>query len=729
MIVGQRLPRRDAPDKVQGTAAYVADLHFTGALQAAVLRSPHPHARIVRLDVGEARTLPGVRGVLTAKDIPGENLVPLFQPDWPVLATDVVRHVGEAVAIVAAEDAEALGRAMAAIEVEYEPLAPVLDAEAARKARALLAEWKVRRGEATVALSRSDLVVVEGTYHLPAQEHAYLETQGAVALPDGSGGVVVHASVASPSYLQRTVASLTGLDLNRVRVVQAVTGGSFGGKEESAALPGAQAALLALKTGRPVRLLLSRSEDMATTSKRHAARVRMRTGATRDGHLIAAEVDLLLDGGAYATLSPAVLFRAAVHACGPYRVPNVRIDAYAVRTNRVPAGSFRGLGVPQVAFAAESQMDLLAEKLGVDPLDLRRRNALAEGDETITGQKLTSSVGLKDVLARVAEASDWSRRRKAYAEASGPVRRGIGVAAGYFGIGLGALGKHNNSAGASIVIAPDGSVTVAVGTTEVGQGTTTAITQIAADALGCPVEVVRVVEGDTSRVAESGPTSASRATVMSGNAVRYAARKIREAMDPVVSGADLAWRDAVFACVRNQIGLAAQGWAIPPETTFDASSGQGDPFMAYTFSAAVVEVEVDTETGEARVLRVVSGHDAGRIVNPAGAEGQVEGGVVQALGYALLEQAAEKDGRMLNDRLDRYVLPTTMDAPETKPVFVEHAWAWGPHGAKGLGDSPMVATAPAVTAAIAQAAGVRIDRLPATPERVLAAIREKAGAR
>src|SRR5262249_28147184 len=364
--------------------------------------------RILRLDAAEARTLPGVRAVLTAKDVPGENLVPLFQPDWPVLAADVVRHVGEPVAIVAAEDAFALRRGIAAIEVEYQPLDPVLDPEAARRARAVLAEWKVRRGEASVALSRSDLVVVQGTYHVPAQDHAYLEPQGAVALPDGAGGVVVHASVESPSYLQRTVASLTGLDLNRVRVVQAVTGGSFGGKEEAAALPGAQAALLALKTGRPVRLLLSREEDMAATSKRHSARLRMRTGATRDGHLIAAEVDLLFDGGAYATLSPAVLFRAAVHACGPYRAPNVRVDALARRTNRVPAGSFRGLGVPQVAFAAESQMDALAEKLGIDPLELRRRNALAEGDETITGQRLTASVGLKDVLARVAEVADWS---------------------------------------------------------------------------------------------------------------------------------------------------------------------------------------------------------------------------------------------------------------------------------------------------------------------------------
>ncbi len=408
-----------------------------------------------------------------------------------------------------------------------------------------------------------------------------------IALPDGSGGVVVHGSLECPFLVQRAVASATGLDLNRVRVVQTVTGGGFGGKEESAAPPAAQAAVLALVTGRPVRLLFTREEDMAAASKRHPARIRLKLGATRDGHLFAADVDVLLDGGAYATVSPAVLLRAAVHACGPYRVPNVKVDARVVRTHKVPCGAFRGLGVPQVVFAVESHINLLAERLDMDPLDLRLRNALAEGDETITGQRLTASVGLKDVLTQVAEASDWARKRKAYATGSGPVRRGIGLAAGYFGVGLGSLGKHRNPAGASLVVSPDGSVTVAVGTTDFGQGTVTVLVQIAAESLGCPVELVRLVESDTSRVPDSGPTSASRGTVMSGNAIRDAAEKIRAAMEPVVGGGGLAWRDAVFACVKNQVGLAAHGWAVPPETTFDPLSGQGEPYIGYSFSAVV----------------------------------------------------------------------------------------------------------------------------------------------
>jgi CO/xanthine dehydrogenase Mo-binding subunit len=718
LIVGQRQRRRDAPDKVKGAAVYVPDLAYAGTLVAAVLRSPHAHARITELDATPARSLPGVRAVLTGADLPGENLVPLLQADWPVLAGEFVRHVGEAVALVAAEDAESARRALGAIAVEYQPLVATLDPERALAAGEVMAHYKIRRGEASVALSRSDLVVVEETYHTPWQSHVALETQGALAMPDGADGVVVHAALESPFTVQRAVASATGLDLNRVRVVQAVTGGGFGGKEEGAALPAAQAAVLALATGRPVRLLFSREEEMAATGKRHAARIRMKTGATRDGHLFAAEIDVLLDGGAYATVSPAVLFRSAVHAAGPYRVPNVRVDARVVRTHKVPAGSFRGLGVPQVAFAAESQMDQLAERLGLDPLELRLRNALAEGDETITGQRLTASVGLKDVLLRVAEASDLARRREAYAADSGPVRRGIGLAAGYFGIGLGSLGKHGNPAGASIIVSPDGSVSVAVGTADAGEGRSTALVQIAAESLGCPLELVRLVESDTSRVPDSGPSSASRGTVMSGNAVRDAALKIRAAMEPVVGEGGLAWRDAVFACVKNQVGLAAQGWAVPPESTFDAVSGQGEPFAAYTFSAATVEVEVDTETGETRVLRVVSGHDAGRIINPAAAEGQVEGGLVQALGYALLEEHRLEDGRVRDDSLSSYVVPTALDAPETKAVFVEHALPWGPFGAKGLSDSTVVAVPPAAAAAVAQAAGVRLAEIPMTPERI-----------
>jgi CO/xanthine dehydrogenase Mo-binding subunit len=455
----------------------------------------------------------------------------------------------------------------------------------------------------------------------------------------------------------------------------------------------------------------------------------MKLAATREGLLVAADVDYLLDGGAYATLSPVVLFRGTVHACGPYRVPNVRVDARVVRTHKVPCGAFRGFGEPQIVFGSESLMDELAVALRLDPLELRKRNALDVGDETITGHKLESSVGFRDVLDRVADASDWKRKRAAFAEDKGTVRRGLGLACSYYGVGLGAMGKHLNPAGANVVVAADGSVTVAVGTTEIGQGMVAVLTQITAEALGCPPELVRVVEADTSRVPDSGPTVASRTTVMSGNAIKDAARRIREAMAGVEAAEGQPWRESVALAVKHQVGLAAHGWAVPPATTFDAATGQGQPYICYSFSANVVEAEVDTETGETRVLRVVSGHDCGKVVNPTTGEGQIEGGVVQGLGYALVEEHHLRDGQILNDQFSTYIIPTPMDIPEIQSLIVEHEYPWGPYGAKGLGETPIIAVAPAVTAAIAHAAGVRIAEIPATPERVWGALQagKKAG--
>jgi CO/xanthine dehydrogenase Mo-binding subunit len=486
----------------------------------------------------------------------------------------------------------------------------------------------------------------------------------------------------------------------------------------------AQAALLAAATGRSVRLLLSRREEMTATSRRHPARVRVRVGATREGHLIGAEVDVLLDGGAYATLSPLVLFESAVHACGPYRVPNVRVDAKAVRTHSLPAGVFRGSGAVPVAFAFESQLDVLAERLGQDPLELRRKNGLVVGDETITGQRLEASVGLREVLERVEESSEWETRRAAFARDKGTVRRGIGVAASYSGVGIGPLAKHlQPAAGASIVVAADGSVTVAVGTTDTGQGEATALGQLAAESLGCPIDLVRILLADTAPVSDGGPHSGSRVTVVAGRAVQDAAGRVRGAIDAAVGESGLGWKDAVALCVQKRVGLAALGWAAPPEPTFDIASGQGEAYPAYTFSVCVAEVEVDTSTGETHVTRLTSGHDVGRVVNPTAAEGCVEGGVVQGIGFALLEGLGLHEGSVQRDDLSAYALPTSLDAPEVRVVFVEHPHPWGPAGAKGLAEAPAIAVAPAVTAAIAHATGVRIADLPATPERVFFALR------
>jgi CO/xanthine dehydrogenase Mo-binding subunit len=728
MSIGDRVQRLDAPDKVKGTALFVRDRAVSGVLEAGVLRSPHPHARILRLDVSGVRAMPGVRAVLTAHDVPGRNIVPLVQTDWPVLANEYVRHIGEPIALVAGESGAAVTAALGAIEVDYEPLSAHVDMDRALASGEVIGHWKVRRGEAALALGRSDLVVVDEVYHVPAQAHATLEPNGVLARPDGAGGLLIEGAIESPFAVRQAVAAVLGYDANRVRVVQTVTGGGFGSKEEAAISASVQAALLASETGRPVRLVLSRSEEMAATPKRHPARIHVRVGATAEGHLIGAEVDILLDGGAYATLTPLVLFQSAAHACGPYRVPNVRVDARAVRTHRMPSGAFRGTGAAEAAFAFESQLDVLAERLKMDPLELRRKNALRPGDETITGQRLETSVGLIEVLDEVEQASDWAAKRSLYSRDGGVVRRGIGMAASYNGIGLGPLGRSlQPGAGASIVVAPDGSVTVAVGATDTGQGEATVFAQIAAEALGCPIESVRLIDTDTSRAPDGGPAQGSRATVVTGAAIREAARKVRGAMEEAGGDGGLPWRESVALCGQKHVGLAAHGWAVPPEPTFDLATGQGDAYPAYTFSACVVEVEVDTATGETRVVRATSGHDVGRVLNPSAAEGQVEGGVVLGLGQALIEEH-RGDGLGIHGGFTGYAIPTSLDAPEVRSLFVEHSHPWGPWGAKGLSDAPSIAAVPAALAAVAQATGVRLRTLPATPERILAALRENGGA-
>ncbi|PYQ43717.1 MAG: hypothetical protein DMF77_08960, partial [Acidobacteria bacterium] len=557
----------------------------------------------------------------------------------------------------------------------------------------ILAKWKVRRGEVEVALGRSDVVVVEGTYHTPYQEHAYIEPNGMVAWPEGPG-VVVHGSMQCPFYVQKAVASALGCELSHARIVQAVTGGGFGGKEDAPSAPGAQAALLARATGRPVRLIFTREEDMAVMSKRHPGRIRMRTGATRDGHLVACEVDYLLDGGAYATLSPVVLFRGTVHACGPYRVPNVKVDARAVRTNTVPSGAFRGFGEPQVVFAGESQMDRLAERLGMDPLALRRLNALRPGDETITGHRLTTSVGFAEVLDKVAAESGWERKRETFRADRG--RRGRERDRG--------RGHHRDRTGHDHRAQPDH-----------GGG---------AGVSG------RDGEGDGSRHLARPRQRAHRGQPHHRDERERDPRRGRE--DPRGHGARhrgqrprlargrLALRDEAGRPGRARLGGAAT-------TTFDLETGQGEAYICYSWSANVAEVEVDMETGETRVVKVWSGHDAGRVVNPTTGEGQVEGGVLQGLGYALVEEHALREGRILNDQFSTYIIPTTLDTPEIKAILVEHDFPWGPYGAKGLGETPIIAVAPAVTAVIHHAAGVRLFRIPATPERVWAALRAGSG--
>lgn len=637
MIVGQKLPGLEASAQVRGVSAFAADVALPGQLHVVLVRSPHAHARIIRVDTTVARAAAGVRAVLTAKQVPGRDRVPFLQADWPLLAGEYVRHAGEPVAIVAAESMRAAERGAELVEVEYEPLAALLDIDDALLAGEIIFQQRIRRGEAGVALGRSDAVLVSCVYRTPQQDHAVVEPLAVVAVPDGVRGVSVHVNTESPFHVQQAVASALGVPHNTVRVVAAPSGGGLGSRLETASAAAAHAALVARSTGRPARLVLARPVDRAACAKRHPSRISIRLGATADGHLIGAEVDLVLDGGAYATVSPHVLFRAAVASCGPYRVPNVRVDARVVRTHRVPGGWVRGAGEAQAAYAIETAMDTLAERLGVDPLILRYRNMLRVGDETITGQELAGAVGLSAALDRVSEAANWSQSRPA--SETGSMRSGRGLAVSMSGIGIGAVARQTGGVGAHVAVASDGSVSVAAGTADTGGGSSSALEQIVADELGCVRDAVRCLPTDTQHLPDSGPSVAGRATTLGGLAVREACRVIRAAMEPVVADRGYSWLEAVEACNRHGVGLAGFGWAPAPDSPFDPVTGQGRAFPGYTFSACVAEVDVDRETAETRVTRLIVAHDAGVILCPGSAVAQAEGsdpgnGVRSSRGHA-----------------------------------------------------------------------------------------------
>ena len=753
--VGKSIVRPDAEAKVRGEARYTDDLAFAGMVHAKAVRSERPHARIRALDLSEVESAPGVVGTATARDIPGENIVPIIYRDMPLLAAGVVRYVGEPIALVAAQTREAAAAAAALARVAYEDLPAVFDPLAALAPDApqvalpdaadegnVFNHMVIRKGDVAHGFAIAD-VVVEGSYDVGYQEHAYLEPQGVVAVPE-DGGMAVYGTLQCPFYVQNAVANVLGLPLSRVRIVQTATGGGFGGKEDVPSHLAAMAALLASKLRRPVKFVLERGEDIATTSKRHPGVIRYRTGAKRDGTLTAVEVEFHYNAGAYQTLSSAVLWRGLVHAPGPYRIPHVKVDAYSVATNTVPCGAFRGFGSPQVIFAHESQMDELARQLGMDPLALRAQNALRVGDETATGQVLMESVGLPACIAKAREVSRWEERQAAVAEFNRRERlkrRGLGVSTVMYGVGMGAKAPLLDKAGAYLKLEADGSLTLAVGTTEMGQGAETVLSQIAADGLGVPLEAIRLAPVDTSRVPDSGPTVASRTTTVQGMAVLDAAKKLRTRIEEAVR--------AILGCPRftveghrfchpedpaRSVSLAevarwmwtrnwdmgTTGWAEGKPVDWDPATGRGNAYFVYAYACHIALVEVDLLTGEVLTVGFWAAHDSGRIVNPATARGQVAGGIAQGIGYVLMEELLSRDGRVVAPSFTAYHIPTTQDMPDELGIaFVEAPYSGGPFGAKGLGEVPLMASHAAVANAISAAAGSRLRVYPAIPERVL----------
>lgn len=741
--IGQPCPRPDAEDKVAGRAAYVDDLAFPGMLHAMVVRSAVPHGSVRGIDARRALTLPGVEAIATSADVPGDNIVHVIYDDQPAFADRVVRYVGEPLAVIGAVSRREAQRAVSRVVVDIEEMPAVTDPlqalredapavaapSVAERAPNVFNEMRIRRGDLEQGFADA-AVIVEGDYATGYQEHAYLEPQGAIAVPEALGGMTIYGSMQCPFYVQAAVARVLGLPLSKVRVVHTVTGGAFGGKEDVPSHLCSLAAVLAWKAGRPVKLVLDRGEDIRTTSKRHPARVHFRTAASADGHLTALEAQLVYNAGAYQTLSSAVLWRGLVTAPGPYRVPNVAIDAVSVATNTIPCGAFRGFGSPQVILAHEMQMDRLAERLGLDPLEIRRRNILREGDTSATGQRLDGSTGVADTIDLAESRSAWGSSRdaiRAHNLLKPRIRRGIGVSSVMYGVGLGGKAPFLDKAGAYLKLEADGSISVSVGTVEMGQGLIAALTQVASDALRVPAELVHFTPVDSSRVPDSGPTVASRGTIMSALAILDAADELKTRISRVatelgIDEADIASRhtDIARAFWERNLDPAVEGWAQGSPVDWDPRTGQGHAYGTYAYATHIAEVQVDTVTGEVTVDRFVAVHDSGTILNHQMASGQVEGGIAQGIGLAVTEEIPIRGGHLDVNGFTTYRIPTIRDvAPITDVGFVEAAWAYGPHGAKGLGEVPLMAAHAAVACAVGHALGQPVSAYPLSPATVL----------
>ena len=715
--------RREGPAKLTGTALYADDLVFPGAWYGATIRSTEAHARLLGIDLDPGFDWTKVT-VVTAADIPGDNVVSLIHDDQPILVPvgGEIRHQAEPVALLAAADRATLREARDRVQLRTEPLPAVFDPLAST---VVFAEFDLAKGDVAAGLAGADLVV-DGTYRVGHQEQLYIENNAMIAVPRPDGGVTVHGSLQCPYYVHRALRRGLALDAEQARVVQTETGGGFGGKEEYPSMVGLHAALLALRTGKPVRMIYDRHEDLAATTKRHPAVVTHRTGVMHDGRIVAQHIELLMDGGAYTTLTPVVLSRATIHAGGPYDVPNVRIRSRAVATNTPPNGAFRGFGAPQSEFAAETQLNRVAEAIGLSPLELRRRNVYRAGGITPTMQVLRGGVAGEEVLERAAKASEFERTRSRTAEARASrsdrdrTARGVGLALAWHGAGFTGSGEARMGSVVSVELTAEGVVRILTASTEMGQGTKTIFPQLAAAELGLDVDDVEIAPQDTAIVPDSGPTVASRTAMVVGGMVIQATRRLRDEVE-ARTGRPFAesYRDDARTHGATRIDQAFEPY---PGVGFDDATYTGDAYPAFGWAAAVAEVEVDLDTCEVTVLSVVAVDDVGRVIHPVLCEGQVEGGTLQAVGYATIEEIKLVDGRYLNDRLQTYLIPTALDAPRIETILVEAPFNDAPHGAKGVGELPMDVGAPAVVAAIHDATGAWIRDLPATPERIMAAL-------
>ena len=731
-IVGAPVPRKEGVDKLLGRARYVDDIEREGMCFGATVRSTIPRGIIRSIGYGCGIDWSEFT-IVTAADIPGKNHIHIIFADQPCLADGVVNHCDEAIVLLAHPDKHKLREAVSAVEIEYEPLPPVFTIEESERQDVvvwgsdnLIKSFLLEKGDVDSAWSRA-AHIVEGEYRTGAQEHLYIENNGMIAEWSDETGVTVWGSLQCPYYVHKSLLAVFDLPEDKVRVIQTETGGAFGGKEDYPSTLAAHAALLAMKSRRPVKMVYDRMEDLAATTKRHPSRIRHRTALDKDGKLLAMDIDLATDGGAYATLSSTVLSRATLHAPGPYVCPNVRVRSHAWATNTVPYGAFRGFGAPQAIFAVERHMDETAAAIGMDPIELRRRNFLHDGDTTATEQVMREPVILDQLLDRALAESDYHARRKRFAQENprSAVKRGMGIAAFYHGSGFTGSGERYLNSLAGLDVTPEGKVRVLVASTEFGQGTNTILTQIAAEAIGIDYDDVIMAPPDTGIVPNSGPTVASRTSMVVGRLIERAGHQLVAMLrDHAGLGEHFTSEEFFAACERHR---HARGevrslcrYEAPPNIFWDDQKYRGEAYPAYAWSVQVAQVAVDTVTYSAEVEDFWAVQEVGRVLNPVLAGGQIEGGIAQGIGYALYEKVVWQNGRMANNQMTNYIMPTAEDVPPIHIFFEEIPFQYGAFGAKGIGELPHDGPAPAILNAIRDATGIGFHAIPLLPEDLFA---------
>jgi CO/xanthine dehydrogenase Mo-binding subunit len=730
-LIGKSVPRKEGLNKVTGKALYVDDLTFPEMLHGATVRSTIARGRIKNI-LFEGEIPWEEFTIVTAKDIPGENYVALILNDQPYLAAEIINHPEESIVLLAHPDKYLLEEARRNVRIETEELPAIFSLEDSLAKKEIVwgddnvfKSFLVDKGNVDDVWTEADHIV-EGEYHTGAQEQLYIENNGVIAIANPREGVTVWGSMQCPYYVHKALVKLFALPEDKIRVIQTETGGGFGGKEEYPSLVAGHAGLLALKSGKPVKIIYDRAEDMVATTKRHPSRTKHKTAVTKDGKLLAMEIDFVIDGGVYCTLSPVVLSRGTIHAAGPYSCPNVRIRSQAVATNVPPHGAFRGFGAPQSIFALERQMDKVAHAVGLTPEEFRRRNFVQEGQTTATNQVIREKVEMEALLDRALDLTDYRSKRVRFA-ADNPasrIKKGIGFASFMHGAGFTGSGEVYLASVVGAEATSEGRVKILAASTEIGQGTNTIFAQIAAEALGLDHDLIDVTQPDTRNVPNSGPTVASRTCMVVGKLVESAVLGLKKTL--IASGhLTEGYTRSEFqrACDEH---IKAHGllksyskYQPPPNVLWDDEKYQGDAYGTYAWAVYVAEVTVDMLTYEAHVQDFVAVQEVGKVINPVLATGQIEGGVAQAIGFTLFENVVWANGRMANNQMTNYIIPTPADIPPIRVYFEENPYAYGPAGAKGIGELPMDGAAPAILSAIENATGVSISHVPLMPESLM----------